>query len=121
MYLLLPCLIAKLSCQKSSHIISVAEFFTGSLQVYSIVSSVISLAWSFSTYEANQKKGALDFSSDPIGRIVVILSTLMQVNTTVNDLPIKFALTRLGKKLVFGGSHKVSSYQTLVRRYSRLK
>ena len=82
MYLLLPCLIAKLSCQKSSHVVSVAEFFTGSLQVYSIVSSVVSLAWSFSTYEANQKKGALDFSSDPIGRIVVILSTLMQVKIT---------------------------------------
>ena len=27
----------------------------------------------------------------------------------------EFALTRLGKKLVFGGSHKASGYQTSVR------
>ena len=31
-------------------------------------------------------------------------------HTTVNDLPNEFVLTRLGKKLVFGGSHKVSGY-----------
>jgi hypothetical protein len=36
--------------------------------------------------------------------------------TTVNDLPNEFALTRLGKKVMWGGSHKVSSYQTLVKR-----
>ena len=56
-----------------------SEFFTGSLQTYSIVSSVVSLAWSFSTYEANQKKGALDFSSNPIARIVILLAALLQV------------------------------------------
>ena len=36
-------------------------------------------------------------------------------HTTVNDLLNEFALTRLGKKVMWGGSHKVSSYQTLVR------
>ena len=37
-------------------------------------------------------------------------------NTTVNDLPNEFALVRLGKKVMWEGSHKVSSYQTLVKR-----
>jgi hypothetical protein len=78
-YLLLPCVIARMSCQQSSNVIPLSEFFTGSLQTYSIVSSVVSLAWSFSTYEANQKKGALDFSSNPIARIVILFSALMQV------------------------------------------
>ena len=41
----------------------------------------------------------------------------VQELTTVNDLPNQFALTRLGKKVMWGGSHKVSSYQTLVRRH----
>jgi hypothetical protein len=82
-YLLLPCSIAKISCQKSTDATSVTELFTGSLQIYSIVSSVISLGWSFSTYEANQKKGALDFSSDPMGRIVILISALMQVSIIV--------------------------------------
>jgi hypothetical protein len=36
--------------------------------------------------------------------------------TTVNDLPNEFALVRLGKKVMWEGSHKVSSYQTLVKR-----
>ena len=36
--------------------------------------------------------------------------------TTVNDLPNQFALTRLGKKAMWGGSHKVPSNQTLVKR-----
>ena len=78
-YLLLPCLISRMSCLKSSNATRLSEFFTGSLQTYSIVSSVVSLAWSFSMYEANQKKGALDFSSNPIARIVILLSALMQV------------------------------------------
>ena len=78
-YLLLPCVIARMSCQQSSNVMPLSEFFTGSLQTYSIVSSVVSLAWSFSTYEANQKKGALDFSSNPIARIVILVSALMQV------------------------------------------
>jgi hypothetical protein len=68
-----------MSCQQSSNVIPLSEFFTGSLQTYSIVSSVVSLAWSFSTYEANQKKGALDFSSNPIARIVILLAALLQV------------------------------------------
>ena len=33
----------------------------------------------------------------------------------IQELQTDFALTRLGKNLVFGVSHKVSSYQTLVR------
>ena len=76
-YLLLPCLIKRISCQKADQPLS--DFFSGSLQIYSIVSSVVSLAWSFSTYEANQKKGALDFSSNPMARIVILISALMQV------------------------------------------
>ena len=56
------------------------EFLHGTLQIYSIVSSVVSLAWSFTTYEAIQKKGALDFSFNPLGRIVTVLSLLLQVS-----------------------------------------
>ena len=78
-YLLLPCLISKISCHKSTDVTSVTEFFAGSLQIYSIVSSVVSLGWSFSTYEANQKKGALDFSSNPMARSIILMSALMQV------------------------------------------
>ena len=76
-------MIAKISCHKSTDAISVTEFFTGSLQIYSIVSSVVSLGWSFSTYEANQKKGALDFYSNPMARSIILMSALMQVSTIV--------------------------------------
>ena len=88
-YLLLPCVIARMSCQQSSNVIPLSEFFTGSLQTYSIVSSVVSLAWSFSTYEANQKKGALDFSSKPIARIVILLAALLQVIYEITIIKMK--------------------------------
>ena len=45
-----------------------------------------------------------------------ILNDMLLSNTTVNDLPNQFALVRLGKKVMWEVSHKVSSYQTLVKR-----
>ena len=50
------------------------------LSTYSIVSSVLSLSWSFTAHEAVQMKGALDFSVNAIGRFLIICSSLAQVS-----------------------------------------
>ena len=50
-----------------------------SLKLYSIISSVLSLGWSFTSYEAMQQKGALGFDINPVGRISLLLSTILQV------------------------------------------
>ena len=59
---------------------------TSSLQFYAILSSIFSLAWSYTTYEADQKKGALDFSVNPFARIVTVLAALMQVCMNVEPV-----------------------------------
>eukprot|EP00092_Neocalanus_flemingeri_P012384 GFUD01013352.1.p1 GENE.GFUD01013352.1~~GFUD01013352.1.p1 ORF type:complete len:1191 (+),score=213.83 GFUD01013352.1:87-3659(+) len=47
--------------------------------VFSLVSSIFSLGWSFSVYKVAKKRGTLDMGSNPIGRIVLFLSNLFLI------------------------------------------
>ena len=49
------------------------------VSTYSVLSSIISLSWSFTSYEATKLKGALDFSVNALGRILIWLSNVLQV------------------------------------------
>ena len=75
----MPELIKRFICS-SGTAKTVSELYNDeSLKLYSIVSSVLSLAWSFTSYEAIQQKGALGFDINPVGRISLLLSTILQV------------------------------------------
>ena len=43
------------------------------LQFWSIVTSCLALAWSFSSYQSTKMNGALDFDSNLAGRLVLLL------------------------------------------------
>ena len=85
LYLLLPMLLMQLSCPARDilELISVDGVYTSSyrIQFWSIVTSIISLSWSFTFYQAVQKKGALDFGSNPAGRFTLFFSNLMQITS----------------------------------------
>ena len=51
------------------------------LQLFSMMTSIISLAWSFAFYKASMKREALDFDVNPLGRIVIILSNLCMITS----------------------------------------
>lgn len=51
------------------------------LQFWSILTSCISLAWSFNFYQSVKKDGALSFGANPWGRVSLLLSNLCQVST----------------------------------------
>ena len=50
-------------------------------QFWSILTSIISLSWSFTFYQAVQKKGALNFGSNFSGRLLLLVSNLLQLST----------------------------------------
>ena len=50
------------------------------IKLFSVLSSMLSLTWSFSKYEAIQQKGALSFGINPVGRILLTISTFFQVS-----------------------------------------
>ena len=62
------------------------------LQFWSIVTSCLALAWSFSSYQATKMNGALDFDSNLAGRLVLLLSYLCQISARLVILVI-FAYT----------------------------
>ena len=62
------------------------------LQFWSIVTSCLALAWSFSSYQATKMNGALDFDSNLAGRLVLLLSYLCQISARLVILII-FAYT----------------------------
>ena len=51
------------------------------LQFWSILTSCISLAWSFNFYQSVKKRGALGFGSNAIGRIILLLANIFQVSS----------------------------------------
>ena len=76
--LLLSCF-SKISCLVSNvKSLTTSEVFNN-VSTYSVLSSVISLSWSFTSYEATKLKGALDFSVNALGRILIWLSNVLQV------------------------------------------
>ena len=54
------------------------------IKLFSVLSSMLSLTWSFSKYEAIQQKGALSFGINPVGRILLTISTFFQVSIVVD-------------------------------------
>ena len=95
LYLLLPGIIKQFMCyHKAIHStnmidsLSISEIFnftftgqTSEIQFLSILTSVISLSWSFTYYQSMKKKGALDFGSNIIGRILMLSANLLQISS----------------------------------------
>ena len=75
-YLYLPCFILDAYCEKFDD--SWSHAFNR-LELWAIMSSVVSLAWAFNTHEANEHNGALSFSANPLARILLLISTLMKI------------------------------------------
>ena len=71
---------SEITCFVSNEIAMTSWDIMNNLSTYSIVSSVLSLSWSFTAHEAVQLKGALDFSVNAIGRFLIICSSLAQVS-----------------------------------------
>ena len=51
------------------------------LQFWSILTSCISLAWSFTFYQSIKKRGALDFDANPLGRLILLFSNIFQISS----------------------------------------
>ena len=51
------------------------------LQFWSILTSCLSLAWSFTFYQSVKKNGALSFSANPLGRLCLLLSNILQISS----------------------------------------
>ena len=54
---------------------------TECVQFWAILTSMISLSWSFTFYQAMQKKGALNFGSNLAGRLMLLFSNLLQISS----------------------------------------
>jgi hypothetical protein len=79
LYLLLPNLMCfSLSSLKQMQVDQIFHELP-KLQFMAITTSCLSLSWSFSTYQANMQNGALDFDTNPTGRLVVLLSCMCQI------------------------------------------
>ena len=52
-----------------------------SLQFWSILTSCLSLSWSFTVYQSLKKRGALDFGANPLGRIFLLFSNICQISS----------------------------------------
>ena len=57
-----------------------------SLSKISFLFSILSLAWGFTTYSAEQKDGALDMTFNPSGRILLFISNLCLIFARINSL-----------------------------------
>ena len=62
---------------------SASDFFSNlrNLQFWSILTSCISLAWSFTFYQSIKKRGALDFDANPLGRLILLFSNIFQISS----------------------------------------
>ena len=83
LYLLLPTLLQNISGDELLALFSITEVIGDfhRVQFWSILTSMISLSWSFAFYQAVQKNGALDFGSNPTGRIMLILANFLQISS----------------------------------------
>ena len=57
------------------------SFNVSSLQFWSILTSCLSLSWSFTVYQSLKKRGALDFGANPLGRIFLLFSNICQISS----------------------------------------
>ena len=84
LYLLLPFLIKRFGCfLKIQNLASLTlDDLFGTLQriqFWSVFTSIISLAWSFTYYQSIKKRGALDFGANAVGRILLLLANFLQI------------------------------------------
>jgi hypothetical protein len=80
LYLLLPVLVTGMQTLGTDFL----EFdlkMMKRIQFYSVVTSIISLAWSFAFYKASIKREALDFCINFFGRTVMIISNLFMITS----------------------------------------
>ena len=76
MYLTLPCFIQSLACTD----FDAKEFDFTKLQFFVILTSILSLTFSFTKYYVIQQNGAMDFGFSPLAYCVILLATLFQVD-----------------------------------------
>ena len=85
LYLLLPTLLEFQSYGRRDvlRLLSINDVFDKfeHIQFWAILTSMISLSWSFTFYQSIQKNGALDFGSNPIGRFSLLLANLLQISS----------------------------------------
>ena len=92
LYLLLPLLMTYDYSKLLKKSVSEVADEVPELQFWSIVTSCLALAWSFSSYQATKMNGALDFDSNLAGRLVLLLSNICQISARLAILVI-FAYT----------------------------
>ena len=90
LYILFPVLLMQLSCPLNDflRLFSIVDVLSTSerIQFWSIVTSIVSLSWSFNHYQVVQKNGALNFSSNPIGRLILFFANLLQITSRLFGL-----------------------------------
>ena len=75
MYIILPCFLKKLVCTQ----FSARNFDLTSLQFLAILTSVLSLTFSFTRYFVMKQNGAMDFGVSPLAFSMIMFATLLQV------------------------------------------
>ena len=88
LYLLLPMILIQTSCSWNDFLtlFSIRDIYSSDgsqqiLQFWSIVTSIMSLSWSFTFHQAIKKNGALDFGANFVGRMTLFLSNLLQITS----------------------------------------
>ena len=85
LYLFLPTLLVSFNTFGTSVNLDqkASDFFfnISTLQFWSILTSCLSLSWSFTVYQSLKKRGALDFGTNPLGRIFLLLSNICQISS----------------------------------------
>ena len=74
-YLILPCFIQSLFCID----LNAKKFDFTSLQFFSILTSVLSLTFSFTKYFVMKQNGAMDFGFNPLPYALILFATLFQI------------------------------------------
>ena len=80
-YLILPCFIQSAVCID----LDAKRFDFTSLQFFAILTSVISLTFSFTKYFVMKQNGAMDFGFSPLSYALILLATLFQVYLILFD------------------------------------
>ena len=78
-YLILPCFIQSLVCTE----FDAKKFDFTKLQFFVILTSILSLTFSFTKYYVMQQNGAMDFGFSPLAYCVILLATLFQVEISI--------------------------------------
>ena len=86
LYILFPFLFQKLMCYHYAKVLTsepITSIFGSiqQIQFFSVLTSVISLAWSFTFYQSLKKKGALDFGANLMGRVLLLMANLLQISS----------------------------------------